>query len=169
MINLAQYLEHQYKNRNEHIEDIREYNKVLIEKYPWLEIKRWDDFDPYPEDNDDNIYDYTWLDDMPEGWRIAFGDQMCKDIQDELERVNFVDEMEILQIKEKYGGLRFYTGGVPTESKIFDIVRKYEDLSYETCIKCGKPAEWISTGWISPYCNDCKEASTYGVFKRIEE
>ena len=25
----------------------------------------------------------------------------------------------------------------------------------KTCIVCGKPATKMSTGWISPYCDDC--------------
>ena len=34
-------------------------------------------------------------------------------------------------------------------------VDKYENLSYHTCINCGKPATKISTGWICPYCDNC--------------
>ena len=35
------------------------------------------------------------------------------------------------------------------------IIPKYEELSYHTCINCGKPATKRSTGWICPYCDDC--------------
>lgn len=38
-----------------------------------------------------------------------------------------------------------------------EIIPKYERLSGETCINCGKPATCISAGWISPYCDDCKD------------
>ena len=39
--------------------------------------------------------------------------------------------------------------------EIFEIIEKYENLSYHTCINCGKPATKISTGWICPYCDNC--------------
>ncbi len=158
MITLKLYLEYTNSSKlyNEHIQEIREYNRALVERYPWLGIKDYNDFDPYGENKPDS-YDWTWLDDMPDGWRIAFGEQMCDEIQKELERVDFVDEYRIVQVKEKYGGLRWYTGGVPVNSKLDDIARKYEFLSENTCIKCGQPATWLSAGWISPYCNECKE------------
>ena len=35
------------------------------------------------------------------------------------------------------------------------MIDKYEDLSSITCINCGKPAKYITTGWICPYCEDC--------------
>ena len=152
MITLQQFLDYDYNSRSEHIKEIREYNKALIAKYPWLEIKDYNDFDPYNEDKP-NRYDWTWLDDMPEGWRIAFSEQMCDEIQKELERVNFVDEYRIVQVKEKFGGLRWYTGGVPINSKLDDIARKYEYLSEEICVECGRPATYRTTGWICPYCD----------------
>lgn len=152
MITLQQFLDYDYSSRSEHIKEIREYNKALIAKYPWLEIKYYNDFNPYSESKP-NRYDWTWLDDMPEGWRIAFGEQMCDEIQKELERVNFVDEYRIVQVKEKFGGLRWYTDGVPATSKLDDIARKYERISEETCIECGRPATYRTTGWICPYCD----------------
>lgn len=138
---------------SEHEDEIKLYNKVLIEKYPWLGRRIYDDkTDSYISDPEED-YLFTWLDDMPDGWRLKFGIQMCEELQSELERINFVDQIAILQIKEKYGRLRFYTWGV---SGIYDIISKYEDLSESTCIECGKPAEWMSVGWISPYCTNCK-------------
>ena len=117
---------------------------------------------------------YTWLDDMPIGWRIAFGEQMCKEIKEELIKNNELDSYKIIQIKEKFGGLRWYdNSGLPGMQF---IIAKYEALSEKTCINCGKPANWISKGWISPYCDDCatKQAKAQGVdinkrFKKIQE
>jgi hypothetical protein len=99
---------------------------------------------------------YTELDAMPYGWRKAFGIQMCKDIKNAL-----INELgykglfnyRISQIKEKFGSLRWYDNG--GTKNIHNIIDKYEDLSYKTCINCGKPATKISQGWISPYCDDC--------------
>ena len=98
---------------------------------------------------------YTELDAMPSGWRKAFGIQMCQEIKDELKKhKGALKRYRIMQIKEKFGGLRWYDNG-STEKIWKEIIPKYTDISYKTCINCGKPAEYISNGWVSPYCSDC--------------
>lgn len=131
--------------------DEKEYNKQLIEKYPWLLPRNvWTD--KIPEDYD---YSYTLLDEFPTGWHIAFGKQMCADVQRELDKLKpeTAADFRVVQIKEKFGSLRFYTNWV-TEG-IDEVIRQYENLSERTCIHCGEPATKISTGWISPWCDDC--------------
>ena len=59
-----------------------EYNKQLIEKYSWLY--------PHYQWTGEKVedYDYTWteLDALSEGWRKAFGELLCEEIQEELEK-----------------------------------------------------------------------------------
>ena len=98
---------------------------------------------------------YTELDAMESGWRKAFGIQMCKEIKKELKKHKFLYKYRIIQIKEKFGYLHWYDSGTPKDSKIYDIIRKYEQISAKTCGVCGKPATKISKGWIYPYCDDC--------------
>jgi hypothetical protein len=98
---------------------------------------------------------YTELDAMESGWRKAFGIQMCKELKQELKKHKFLYKYRIFQIKEKWGYLHWYDSGHPKDSKIYDIIRKYEQISAKTCVVCGKPATKMSTGWISPYCDDC--------------
>ena len=122
----------------------------LIERFPFLIPRnRWTG--KVPEDYD---YSYTELDSMPDGWRKAFGEQMCEDIREELVRAEYLDQYRITQIKEKYGTLCWYDFGC-TERMLRDIIPKYEHLSARTCIRCGNPATKVSTGWISPYCDTC--------------
>lgn len=99
------------------------------------------------------IPSHTELDDMPIGWRNAFGIQLCKELRSQLIKEGNLFSFRIVQIKEKFGLLRIYTNYSSPE--IQQIIQKYEDLSWETCIDCGKPSTKISDGWISPYCNDC--------------
>lgn len=128
----------------------KEQNKKLIEKYPFLlPHNRWTD-----EVSEDYDYSYTELDAMPDGWRIAFGEQMCEEIRQELEQVGYLDKYRISQIKEKYGSLRWYDFGC-TEKMSREIIPKYEKISAYTCIRCGKPATRITTGWFCPFCDDC--------------
>ena len=37
--------------------------------------------------------------------------------------------------------------------EVYEIIKKYENLSRNTCISCGEPATKISDGWISPFCD----------------
>ena len=128
----------------------KESNQKLIERFPFLMPRnRWTG--EVPEDYD---YSYTELDSMPDGWRKAFGEQMCEDIREELVRAEYLGQYRISQIKVKYGTLCWYDFGC-TERMLRDIIPKYERLSARTCIRCGNPATKASTGWISPYCDTC--------------
>lgn len=142
---------------------IKEQNRALCERYPFLiPSNRWsgkkitDGAGFWPGSPDavpDWDFGYTELDEMPSGWRIAFGEQLCGDIKAELERAGTLDDYRITQIKEKYGSIRWY-GNFCTQ-ELNDIISKYENMSKRTCICCGKPATRITTGWISPYCDNC--------------
>lgn len=124
-----------------------EYNKQLIEKYPFLYPRNvWTD-----EPIEGYDYSYTELDQFPTGWRIAFGEQMCAELMEALG--DNVKDFRITQIKEKFGFLHFYTNW--TTVKVDKVINKYERLSRETCINCGAPATRVSTGWICPWCDDC--------------
>ena len=131
------------------------YKSLVISKWYnfWYKVVDWID-----EKVLDKIFflpSYTELDAMDAGWRKAFGIQMCKEIKAELKKHKFLYKYRIVQIKEKWGYLHWYDGGVPKDSKIWDIIHKYEDISRKTCVVCGKPATKMSTGWISPYCDNC--------------
>lgn len=129
-------------------EDEKQKNRELCRKYPFLQPRDWRD-DPYPDED----YSFTYLDDMPVGWKKAFGEQMCEEIMQVLSEDGNVDNYRVLQVKEKYGTLHWYDNGV--SDKVYEILNKYEDLSERTCCNCGKPATAYSTGWISPWCDEC--------------
>ena len=160
-----------------------EENKRLCERFPFL--VPWNRFSGklitdcakgekgfWPGDPDsipDYEYEYTELDGMPDGWRKAFGEQMCEEIREELVRVNDLDRWKIIQLKEKYGSLRLYDNGWKKESKIPEIIGKYELLSQRTCIVCGAPATRITMGWIEPYCDKCCPDERYELIEEEEK
>lgn len=164
-----EYIEHRADKEYELL--CKEFNKELCKKYPWLiptnafSGKRITDccgedgeegFWPgTPENHPDYDWEYTEMDEMPDGWRLAFGDEMCEEIQKDLVAHDYVNEFWITQIKEKYGMLCFYTGSIPKDSDIFNIIDKYEHMSRKICINCGAPATRMTTGWISPFCAKC--------------
>ena len=49
------------------------------------------------------------------------------------------------QVKEKFGGLRFYTG--PVSEACFQRIREAESESMRTCTVCGGPADPEKMGW----------------------
>jgi hypothetical protein len=55
------------------------------------------------------------------------------------------------QVKEKFGGLRFYTNGY-TEG-IGAMISMAESMSYRTCEECGNPGRSNNYGWISTLCD----------------
>lgn len=62
--------------------------------------------------------------------------------------------IHIHQIKEKYGTLRFYSSG---NDKIFDMIDKAEDKSWNVCEVCGTEKDIVHTmGWITTYCRTCR-------------
>lgn len=60
-----------------------------------------------------------------------------------------------LQVKEKFGGLRFYTSGFTYADVEIEICIA-ENESYVTCEVCGKPGESNNAGWIKTLCPACR-------------
>lgn len=56
----------------------------------------------------------------------------------------------ILQVKEKFGGLRFYADNRNTKSS--NYIHFAETLSLRTCEECGAPGEPRNTGWVKTLC-----------------
>jgi len=61
-------------------------------------------------------------------------------------------EMYAVQVKQKYGSLRFYMSHATDE--IFDIIEEYEKKSTTICEDCGKPGYLNNKGWISTLCEE---------------
>ena len=127
-----------------------EENKKLIERYPFLQCRN---------DWTGEIiegYEYTYLDDLPEGWAKTFGLYLCEDLREALIAADFLNEYRVVQVKEKFGSLRWYDNGYPRDSNVGKVIRKYETISEHVCVICGKPdVKMVYSGWISPYCEDC--------------
>lgn len=150
-------------------------NKRLCKRYPFLIPRNgWSDkiaWKYHPTQwQYETKYSSTYLDDMPEGWRKAFGKEMCEEIRQVLIKGNYLNKYRVVQVKEKYCGLRWYDEGAPSSiyRELQDIINKYEEISERTCIWCGRPATKISLGWISPWCDECAKRIG-GKFRDINE
>lgn len=113
----------------------------LIELYP--------DACKRPEPN----YGYSWFGfECGEGWADLL-DPILKYIDTHNKNQTDPDEMiYISQIKEKFGTLRFYTSFGNDE--LYEIIRKAEKLSAETCESCGKPGKLTGMSWYSTLCEE---------------
>ena len=58
----------------------------------------------------------------------------------------------VSQVKEKFGGLRFYVDGI--DDKIYAFIEEIENQSYKICEVCGRPGKQRNKyGWIKTLCD----------------
>ena len=101
-----------------------------------------------------------WGIDTGDGWYNII-DTLCHQIQwhikhnlnkgEDPEAVN----VEAIQVKEKYGGLRFYYNG--GNDFINGLVNMAEGMSEKTCEECAAPGTQNEFGWISTLCTPCRD------------
>jgi len=70
-----------------------------------------------------------------------------------IDKIEKPENFEVVQVKEKFGGLRFYTNY--TNEEISKLIRKAEEISYKICDRCGAPGKVQGVGWIVTLCDDC--------------
>ena len=127
-------------------------------------------------------YDYDYIEKeyghdtyvgVGEGW-VALVNTLTDGIHEILDRQNNASDsadikLEILQIKEKFGGLRYYYTLTHEDDVYYDLdegtqnsvsryVAQMEQVSYHICEECGKFGERHTTnGWIKTVCEEHKE------------
>ena len=91
-------------------------------------------------------------------WLFECGDGWFKPIDDLSKKITELDPtVEATQVKEKFGGLRFYIDGGSDE--VHKLIEEAEEESYKTCEKCGtkENVSQTKTGWVKTLCDKCKE------------
>ena len=91
----------------------------------------------------------------------SYGD-CCEDLEPlvtEIERAGG-RQFEVLQVKEKFGGLRFYVN-CRKEEAIRQRIGAAAEESFRTCEVCGQPGKLREDGWIKTLC-DLHDASARG-------
>lgn len=121
-----------------------ELDKQLVEDFPILYQDRYKDMQKtamcwgFPGD----------------GW-----EPLIRDLSEQIETYNRDNPNNLviaLQVKEKFGGLRFYVSGAP--DWIHDAIDEAENKSETICELCGKPGKTRSDlGWILTLCDGCHE------------
>ena len=85
---------------------------------------------------------------LPEAWH-----NIVSNLIDNLFEAGWDGDLH--QVKEKFGGLRFYIGR--GNDRVHDLIDEAENATTKICINCGKPAIGTSEGWITYRCADCLE------------
>lgn len=90
-----------------------------------------------------------------DGWYNII-DKLCENIQSHIDWHNRagekVPQLVAVQVKEKFGALRFYTG--PSTDYIRGMIAMAESMSEVTCEECGSPGKRRSGGWIRTLCDE---------------
>lgn len=113
--------------------------------------------------------------DVPDGW-LPIIDTMCGAMQNYIDNVRRYSngfsgpqsppQVTCTQMKEKFGGLRFYTNG--GDDEIEGMIKMAEYMCDNTCEVCGTHENLgYTTGWISVRCETCKGDSKWEAKKPI--
>ena len=73
-----------------------------------------------------------------------------------------------IQVKEKFGGLRFYVDRATDEH--YNYIHFAESMSYRTCEECGAPGTYYPFGWHHVACDaHASEEDKENLRQRMEE
>jgi hypothetical protein len=90
-----------------------------------------------------------------EGWWPIL-ENLCSNIQHHINWKNkeseVVPQVTVAQIKEKFGGLRFYYDG--GDERIRGMVQMAESWADRSCEECGAPGQRRDGGWIKTLCDE---------------
>jgi len=114
-----------------------ELKKQLVEKYP-------------------KIFKMVGGLDVGDGWYWLL-DQLCRELQYNTDKNNH-PQIVAVQVKEKFGVLRFYVNGGIDEQYV--IIHFAENLSFSICEFCGTTKDvsrLTKNGWMNTLCSSCRE------------
>ena len=86
-------------------------------------------------------------------WTITFNSKAALEEMNEVP--DAIAQVVAVQVKEKFGGLRFYYDG--GDDQISGMVRMAESWAANTCETCGAPGKSRNGGWIKTLCDNHEE------------
>lgn len=129
----------------------QELDTLLCERYPKIFVNRHGD----PKETL-----MCWGFECGDGWYNIIN-QLCANIQHHVDwaqeqkekygRGEGCSQVVAVQIKEKFGTLRFYTNG--GNDRTYGMTRMAESMSAVTCEECGAPGTTRGRGWIYTACD----------------
>ena len=129
----------------------QELDELLCQRYPKIFVNRHGD----PKQTL-----MCWGFECGDGWYNIIS-QLCANIQhhvdwaqeqkEKYERGEGCSQVVAVQVKEKFGTLRFYTNG--GNEQIYGMIRMAESMSAVTCEECGAPGTRRGRAWIYTACD----------------
>lgn len=89
-----------------------------------------------------------------DGW-FDLLNELCTEIQSYLDKKKGCKQVVAAQVKEKFGGLRFYYDGGDEQTEKF--VMKAEQESEKICEMCGNKGEIGGDYWLKCLCEKCRK------------
>ncbi|HEX8595979.1 MAG TPA: hypothetical protein VF682_22275 [Pseudomonas sp.] len=83
------------------------------------------------------------------GW-LDLLDALCRTLQNDMDDHPDARQLVIVQIKEKWGGLRVYVSGGDAFCK--GAIALAAEVSLTTCEVCGQPGSLVGERWVSVRC-----------------
>ncbi len=80
---------------------------------------------------------------------------LLKSLIQDLNKLDVDNTLKIVQVKEKFGGLRFYIDS--GTDAIYKRIDQAEEQSYITCEYCGNDGKLQRGRWVITLCNECNE------------
>lgn len=124
-----------------------------------LEFEKYDVFAKHMEERFPKMFETPYG-----GFGVSGGwwpilEALCSQIQHHIDWKNkqseVVPQVTVSQIKEKFGGLRFYYDG--GDDEISGMVRMAESWADHSCETCGAPGTRRDGGWIKTLCDHHEE------------
>jgi len=84
-------------------------------------------------------------------WKISTRERLLKNNPHNIKVPDEVEQVVAVQVKEKFGTLRFYTDG--GDDYTHGLITMAESMSAVTCEKCGAPGKRRGRGWIYTACD----------------
>lgn len=107
------------------------------------------DIGPGMNDNREKVKNYSGFDgSVGDGW-VPILDRLATDL------IALGWDRDLHQVKEKFGGLRFYIGASTDE--IDKRIKQAEAECWKTCEDCGNPGKRRGGGWIRVLCEGCEK------------
>lgn len=101
-------------------------------------------------------YAMVWGFECGDGWYDLIR-TLCKTIQGHINSYSPKDrppQTEAIQVKEKFGTLRFYTN---IHSEFAEgAIEMAAAMSAKICESCGKPGRFLKGGWVKVRCEECE-------------
>lgn len=137
-----------------------ELDEKLVAKYPKIFVNRYADM---------RTTAMCWGFETGDGWYNII-DRMCNLVQHHIDEQNkrhklliesnpynipvpdLIEQVVAVQVKEKYGTLRFYYDG--GDDYIRGVVSMAETMSGATCEECGNAGKMNKNGWLSVRCRE---------------